>query len=231
MTDDVRTDEEPSPLATSEPADGIVSDVASVVSAPADDAIVTEDDRAQTGRARGLRRRPGGPDARGPRRPGRDHPPQARHAPDALRSRDPRRGDAGEGRRPAARRAPGIQAGPAPERPAAGLRRPDPAPRRHRQDRRRAARIRGRGRAGSSTSCEGSSRGSKTSSTARGSSPSSRRATPSTRAGSAPSRPCRPTTRRWPRRSPSRHRKGFQARREGHPARDRLGLRTEEVTS
>jgi molecular chaperone GrpE len=47
MTDDVRTDEEPSPLATPEPAEGIVSDVAFVVSAPADDAIVTEDDRAR----------------------------------------------------------------------------------------------------------------------------------------------------------------------------------------
>ncbi len=36
--------------------------------------------------------------------------------------------------RPAARGAPGIQAGPAAEGPAADLRRPDPAPRRHRQD-------------------------------------------------------------------------------------------------
>jgi molecular chaperone GrpE len=48
MTDDVRTDEESSPLATPEPAEGIVSDAACVASAPADGAIVTEDDRARS---------------------------------------------------------------------------------------------------------------------------------------------------------------------------------------
>ncbi len=143
--------------------------------------------------------------ARGHRAPRRSALAAARRDPGRPGARGARRGDPRAGRRPAARGAPGIQAGPAAQGPAADLRRPDPAPRRHRQDdrgpsgrRRRAPTARQR----SGASWSRSRSRSRTSSTARASSRSRPRATASIPGVSAPSPRWRRTTPIATRRSP-----------------------------
>ena len=161
------------------------------------------DPRRKARRPIAARRRRCGRPARASR-PRRSALAAARRDPGRPGAGGPRRGHPRAGGRPPARGAPGIQAGPAAQGPAADLHRPDPAPRRHRQDDRgpvgrrgdadRAAAVRGL--------LESIQVAIEDILYRQGVEPFAAEGDPSTRGGSAPSPRRRRTTRRATRRSP-----------------------------